>query len=46
MYVQMDQFQKGLDYCTKALELRPDNEESQVNFTDILRQLGKKKEAI
>jgi len=28
------------------LELKPEESESQVNFTDILRQLGKKDEAI
>jgi tetratricopeptide (TPR) repeat protein len=46
MYVQLDQFDKGFDYCKKSLELKPEDSESLVNFTDILRQLGKKEEAI
>ena len=46
MYVQLDQFEKGFQLCKKSLELKPDESESQVNFTDILRQLGKKEEAI
>lgn len=46
MYVQLDQFEKGFGFCKKSLELKPEDSESQVNFTDILRQLGKKEEAI
>ena len=45
MYVQLDEYEKGFELCKKSLELKPDSE-SQVNFTDILRQLGKKDEAI
>ena len=41
MYVQLDQYEKGFELCKKSLEPKPDSE-SQVNFTDILRQLGKK----
>jgi tetratricopeptide (TPR) repeat protein len=46
MYVQLDQIQRGFDLCEKSLELKPDDSESAVNFTDFLRQLGKKEEAI
>ena len=45
MYVQLDEFEKGFELCKKSLELNPDSE-AQVNFTDIMRQLGKKEEAI
>ena len=38
--------QTAFEYCQKALQLQPDNYESVVNFTDILRQLGRKEEAI
>lgn len=46
MYVQLNQFDKGFEYCKKSLELKPEDSESLINFTDILRQLGKKEEAI
>lgn len=42
MYVQLDEFEKGFQYCKASLELKPDESEALVNFTDILRQLGKK----
>lgn len=46
MYVQLNQFDRGFEYCKKSLELKPEDSESLINFTDILRQLGKKEEAI
>ena len=46
MYIQVDEMKKAFEYCEKALELEPNNQESIINFTDILRQLGKKDEAI
>jgi tetratricopeptide (TPR) repeat protein len=42
MYIQIGEYDKAHEYCKRALELQPDNHESIVNFTDILRQLGKK----
>lgn len=42
MLIQIDEIEKAFKYCQKALELQPDNFESVVNFTDILRQLGRK----
>ena len=46
MYIQVGEYQTAHDYCKKALVLQPNNYESVVNFTDILRQLGQKEEAI
>ena len=46
MYIQVGEYQTAHDYCKKALDLQPNNHESVVNFTDILRQLGQKEEAI
>ena len=46
MHIQTDEIDKAFEYCQKSLKLNPDNETSLVNFTDILRQLGRKEEAI
>jgi hypothetical protein len=46
MCVNTDEYQKGFEYCKKSIELSPDNPESQINFGDILRQVGRKDEAI
>jgi hypothetical protein len=46
MCVNTDEYQKGFEYCKKSIELSPDNPESQINFGDILRQVGRKHEAI
>lgn len=46
MYIQINEFQKGFDLCKLSLELNPDQTEAMINFTDIMRQLGKKTEAI
>lgn len=46
MYIQMNEFQKGFDLCKMSLELKPDQHEAIINFTDMMRQLGKKDEAI
>ena len=46
MLVQLDKVEAGLDYCQRALELQPNNTQAQVNFTDFLRQVGRKDEAI
>lgn len=42
MYIQIGEYELAHTYCKKALELQPNNFESVINFTDILRQLGKK----
>jgi len=42
MYIQVDQIDQAYEYCQKALELDPTHSESIINFTDILRQLGRK----
>lgn len=46
MYIQINEFQKGFDFCKISLQLNPDQTEAMINFTDIMRQLGKKDEAI
>ncbi len=46
MFVQMDEFDKAFENCKLALKYRPDDHNALVNFTDILRQLGKKEQAI
>lgn len=46
MYIQVDEIDKAYQYCEKALELDPTHSESIINFTDILRQLGRKEQAI
>ena len=42
MYIQINEFQKGFDLCKISLELKPDQNEAVINFTDMMRQLGKK----
>ena len=42
MLVQLDKVEEGLKYCQKALEMEPNNTQAQVNFTDFLRQVGRK----
>lgn len=42
MCVNTDEYQKGFEFCKKSIELSPDNPESQINFGDILRQVGRK----
>lgn len=42
MCVNTDEYQRGFEFCKKSIELSPDNPESQINFGDILRQVGRK----
>ncbi|KAL4506501.1 hypothetical protein ABPG72_000072 [Tetrahymena utriculariae] len=46
MYVNSGEKEKSYEYCIKAIELNPDNKEALINLGDILRQLGRKNEAI
>ena len=46
MYVNSGQKDKAFEFCIKAIELNPDNHEAMINLGDILRQLGRKNEAI
>ena len=42
MYANNDQPEKGFQYCQKAIELNPDSVEANINYGDILRQVGRK----
>lgn len=46
MYVNSGQKEKSYEYCMKAIHLNPGNKEALINLGDILRQLGRKNEAI
>lgn len=39
MHLSLDNFEKALEYCQKAVELNPENFEAAINFGDILRQV-------
>ena len=38
--------EKAVEYCKKALELEPDNKDTYINFGNALRQVGRRDEAI
>ena len=40
MHLSLDNIQKALEYCQKAVELNPENFEAAINFGDILRQVA------
>jgi tetratricopeptide (TPR) repeat protein len=46
LLANMDRLQESYTFCLKAISMNPLNFEAQTNFGDLLRQLGRKDEAI
>ncbi|CAD8098711.1 unnamed protein product [Paramecium primaurelia] len=46
LLTNLDKPEEAYEYCLKAIQLQPNNYEAQINFGDLLRQLGRQKEAI